>query len=315
MEGCVALIGAAVEVAVVETEIFAAETFENEHDDVLLLHRSGIGCGTVDGVEDGVDLGLVLKPVGQGEVVLPDRADEAEGRVEHNACLGRLVAIVVGVADGDGADVACPSATHPCDAEGHEDEDGQQTCAQMHAPVETGGVATGGVVAEPEQQDDGGGEEQEVPVMQELDADDFTDVSFVAELVEHGRSRAAQGEGEIDRVGDVGDEGQCVHHDKEQPTRAMPAAPLLQMQRKEHHQHPQDVGVENGRGVEAETSQKHLPTVAHREAVGIERVVLGHKDNTGNEVGHIGEQQADHDGQHGLERQFQFLFHRCFIEE
>ena len=113
---------------VVVPYVFAGEAFHDEYDHVASAADEGFELGrrSVDGREEGVHLvGCHVVRVGEG--VLADGTDNGEGGVEHDGCLLGRVDVLVGVADGDGASVACEATAHGEDGHG----DGHQQCQRL----------------------------------------------------------------------------------------------------------------------------------------------------------------------------------------
>ena len=78
----------------------------------------------MEGCIEGIHLG-VGHVVGDDEGFLADGADEGEGGVEYDGCFGRTVDVLVGVADGDGANGGGEASPHAADGEGNGDEEGE----------------------------------------------------------------------------------------------------------------------------------------------------------------------------------------------
>ena len=114
----VATVGAIVEVAVEFTDELLAERFENEDDDVLLVHGFGLHVPLLaERRIDGLEFLLVVKVVRVLVRVLADGAEEAERGVEHDGGFEGLGDILVGVAERDGADERSEAAAHAVDDE------------------------------------------------------------------------------------------------------------------------------------------------------------------------------------------------------
>ena len=139
-------------------------------------------------------------------------------------------------------------------------------------------------IEEPEGSDEGQAEEDEVPVVGEFGEEDAAEVAFVAELGEEGGGGAATGELGIDGVDEVEAEAEGVHHYEDPAAHGVPPGALLEVQGEEHEDYPEAVGVEDGRGVEAEAAGKKF---AHGELVpvdGEEVPVLEHEGHAGDHV-------------------------------
>ena len=88
-------------VGIIGTEVLLTETFEDDD------HNVGSGgidrCWRMEGGVKCVEL-IGGKVVGDGESRFAHGADKGEGGVEDYGSFSRLVDVLVGVADGDGAD-------------------------------------------------------------------------------------------------------------------------------------------------------------------------------------------------------------------
>ena len=164
----------------------------------------------MDGVEQRLELLLVLEIGDDLEVVLANGADEREGRVEHQSCLGGAVAVVVGVGDGDGPDVACPATPHACHAERGEGQQREGGGYGVGFPRELAVVECGRAVELPQAEAHGCCQQEEVPVAEGLVGKDAREVGFVLKLVEHGGRGAAQRVLEVDGIAEVDGERQHV---------------------------------------------------------------------------------------------------------
>ena len=110
-------------VGIIGTEVLLTETFENDDHDV---GSGGIGRSwRMEGGVEGIEL-IGGKVVGDGESRFAHGADKGEGGVEDYGSFSRLVDVLVGVADGDGADSRGGTATHADNRQGDvkEDEEG-----------------------------------------------------------------------------------------------------------------------------------------------------------------------------------------------
>ena len=118
-KGGEAAVGAGIQVAVVEAYVFAAEALDYEHHHVLGLQRSA----AVGGVERGVEAvhGVVVHVVRVGEGLFAGGAYHRERRVEHDGGLGGSVHILVGIADGDGADGGGEASAHGTNRERYQE--------------------------------------------------------------------------------------------------------------------------------------------------------------------------------------------------
>ena len=83
------------------------------------------GLRVVKGGVEGVEL-CGVEVFGVGEGGLAHGADEREGGVEHDGGFGRLVDVLVGVADGDGAYGCGGAAAHADDGQGQKGEEAQK---------------------------------------------------------------------------------------------------------------------------------------------------------------------------------------------
>ncbi len=105
---------------IIGTEVLLTETFEDDD------HNVGSGgidrCWRMEGGVKGVDL-IGGKVVGDGESRFTHGADKGEGGVEDYGSFSRLVDVLVGVADGDGADGRGGTATHADNRQGDVEED------------------------------------------------------------------------------------------------------------------------------------------------------------------------------------------------
>ena len=170
----------------------------------------------MEGGVEGVELcGVEVSGVGEGG--LAHGADEREGGVEHDGGFGRLVDVLVGVADGDGAYGCGGAAAHADDGQGQKGKEAQkgddETCRGIFGIVFAGAV--GVAVEVDERQDEGNAYEDKIPVVEEFDAEDAAQVAFVLEFGEEGPRGAAACVAGIDRVDKVDDKHEGIDHDEE----------------------------------------------------------------------------------------------------
>ena len=207
-EGRVAFVSAVLQGSVERADIFAAEALDDQYDHILLGHDYGVGRqvqGRIDGVELlGCEVGRHL------EVALADGSDEREGRVEHDADLGRPLAVGIGIRQRDGTHLAGPSAAHAGDAEGGENQKRQQHDRRVGQSAHAPGIEPRHAVEPPERDGHDDGQEHQIPVGNQFVADDGREVAFVGKLIEHGGRRAPHGEGKVDYVAQVDGQRQRV---------------------------------------------------------------------------------------------------------
>ena len=138
--------------------------------------------------------------------------------------------------------------------------------------------------------DNDDGEQYEIPVVEQLDKEDATQVVLARELAEHAGGGASEGVGEIGRVAQVDDERQTVDYDEEPFAEALVATRLLQIQGEEHQHDVEGVGVDDGRRVEGQTALEKPQQMAEREP-------LGEMAEVDQQVGHAGDEINQEDQQ------------------
>ena len=121
--------------------------------------------------------------------------------------------------------------------------------------------------------------------------EDASQIILVLKLLKDGGGGASHAITEIDTIAQV--QGQCqdVDDHKYPATHALIGGCLLLMQGKQHHQHPQGIGIENRRGVKRQSTTQNLQEMTPREAVGKEIPVLKKKGHAGYEINHIDQKQ------------------------
>ena len=249
----------------------------------------------MEGGVEGVELcGVEVSGVGKGG--LAHGADEREGGVEHDGGFGRLVDVLVGVADGDGAYGCGGAAAHADDGQGQKGEEAQkgddETCRGIFGIVFAGAV--GVAVEVDERQDEDNAYEDKIPVVEEFDAEDAAEVAFVLEFGEEGPRGAAACVAGIDRVDKVDDKHEGIDHDEEYlecQLVAFGSGPAAR-QRHEDEENVEQVGVEDGGGVEPQTARYEAAKRQLAPAGGVEVPELHHIHHTAEHVEQIDEQQV-----------------------
>ena len=102
-------------------------------------------------------------------------------------------------------------------------------------------------------------------MVQELNSNDTTQISFIAELTENSSCSTSACVFEIDRICQVHTNGQGIHDDKNIFSHFLPTSRFLQMQREKHHYHIQSIGVHNGRSIKQTTSLQYFPYIPGSE--------------------------------------------------
>ncbi len=247
----VATVGAIVEVAVEFTDELLAERFENEDDDVLLVHGFGLRAPPLSERRiDGFEFLLVVKVVRVLVRVLADGAEEAERGVEHDGGFEGLGDILVGVAERDGADERSEAAAHAVDDE----EDRRDKRNRITKVVREGGTrgnvggTRGGLSYGIAVEEHEGGNEDDacknhVPIVQSPVSDDATEVVVVLKLGEERHGGASAGELEVDGVAEVDDDRQGVDDDKNPLGDTLVGAVQSEAEGNEHEEEVEDVGV------------------------------------------------------------------------
>ena len=249
--GGVALILAVVEAGVEGADIFAPETLDDEHNDILLLHDAA--GGSVYGAVDGLEFFFAGEIVGHGEHVLADGAIEGEGGVEHEGSLYGAVDVLVGIGDGDGAHGRSEAATNACHHEGRYECEREEHRHVVMPPAETI-VAQRGVACQPvESPGDKGKQEDEVEVVQRLGEEDGAQILLVGKLREDGCRGAAHGEAEIAGIDEVDGQRHAVDDDEDPAAELLVGGPLLAVPGQQHQHDIGDIGDEDGGGVEDES--------------------------------------------------------------
>ena len=128
---------------------------------------------------------------------------------------------------------------------------------------------------------------------QGLSGKDAPEVALVLELLEDGGRRAPHGVTEIHRVAEVHRQAQGVDDDIHAAADGVPEARLLQVQREEHHHHPQGVGVEDGSRIENETALQQFKTVPPRQIAGKSIPILCQKSHSRHKIDDIGYGKID----------------------
>ena len=308
-KGGVAFVVPAVQVFVVGSDVFPSEALDDDDHYVFLFER-GVG-GVMDGVKDLCHFGFIGEVVGHLELIEAIGADEGKGCVEHDAGLGGAVTVVVGIGDGDGAHVTGPAASHASHTEGGIGEQGEEGGDGIGFPLQLSVVEAWRDVKSPHAIGQDGCQEEEIPVGKGFLTEDAAEVVFIAELMEYGDGGAAHGVLEVDGIAEVDDQGEGVDNDKHPAAQRVVGGVLLTTDGEEHHHHPENVGIEDGGGVEDDAATQQFEKMGMGEALGKESPVLEEEGQTGHKVDHVGDEKVAEDGHEGVEKLV--LFHcSCF---
>ena len=103
--------------------VFTSKALDNQ-DDNILLNQTRIPSNSrlMNRAIDCLKI-FFLKVVGHYKDIFADSAVEREGRVEHQSSLYRMVGILIGIADGDGAYSCGKTASDACHPKGNKDKE------------------------------------------------------------------------------------------------------------------------------------------------------------------------------------------------
>ena len=102
-EGRISLVIVTALTEVVErTDVFAAKTLDDDDDHIARDEGCSVGRIVLGG-EDGIEFFLCSEISGIDKRLLAQRANDREGRVEHDGGIGRTADVLIGVGDGNGA--------------------------------------------------------------------------------------------------------------------------------------------------------------------------------------------------------------------
>ena len=235
--------------------------------------------------------------VGNDEDGFADGAVEREGGVEHQCGVGRTAYILIGIADGDGTDCRRETATDAC-----HDKRGQRGQRQQHGQVvlpphqaaalqsRTDEKAPEGIGHDDRQQ-------HEVPMAHDLGPQHAPQVLLVGKLAEDGGRGASHGVLEVDGIGQVDGQCQCVDRHKHDAAELVPPMPLLAMPRQQHQHNEGNVGDEYGRGVEHKAARQQFAEAVGGKCRREVAVVLQEIGHTGYAIDDVGHQQVGNDRQ------------------
>ena len=122
--------------------------------------------------------------------------------------------------------------------------------------------------------------------------EDTAKVILILKLSKDCGSGSAHGIAEIDCIGQVDCQCQCIDAHKNPLAKPMVERSLLQVQWKHHHHNPQRVGIENGSGVEHQSASKHFQQMTKGEVIDIKTEVFKQEGHSGYEVYDIGQKQV-----------------------
>ena len=106
---------------------------------------------------------------------------------------------------------------------------------------------------------------------QKLFADNAAKIAFILEFPKHRCRRSSHGIPEIHGVHQVDSQRNAVDNDKQHLANTMIAGTFLQVQRKEHHNDVEGIGIKDGGGIEHQSSSEDVGGVS--QIVGILQIV------------------------------------------
>ena len=217
-----------------------------------------------------------------------DGADHREGGVQDERGIIGLDDKLIGGADLDGAVI--PETTTDARKDGIGcDEQGERLTDIITTARHR--LKTGHDIEKPEESHERDEEEHEVPVLDKLVAYDATQLLVAAELAEEGDGGATRSILEIDTVAKVHGESETVYYDEKPLADALPYGSLLRVERQEHEQYVEGIGIGDGGGVEVESAHEDAPPpiVTHKVLVG--GVVLEEERQSSRAINDIQQQQ------------------------
>ena len=226
-----------------------------------------------------------------GELV--DGADYREGGVEHNPGLYRVADIAVGIAHGDRPcgreECVAPHAEY---GHGYEKDQCHYLCDII--PFQRSDWGAGYTVTSPQQRHHGHKQYRQIPVRDYLGAHDAADIPLALELVEHRHRGAVLAELEEHRVREIHEQAHGVDDDIYPLCGEPIPLALLYMEREQVEQYHQRVCIEDGRGVELESSERYLPERFPRHPPREHLPVFGQEGQSAHLIAHIYPEQVDY---------------------
>ena len=227
---------------------------------------------------------------------LIDGANERKGGIQNEGGLRRLVHILVGVAQRDGAHSRGETATHAR----HTKRCKEAECERLHRVVAPGRspiVAVGMDIEAHQQRNQRYAQQDEIPVAQHLFAHNARDVPFMAELAEHRHRRAPTGVLEIDCITEVHHHREGIDEEEKSFGRSLPYRLPLPGEWQEHEQRIERIGVEDGGSVEKKCARPSLYLVQLRKVRSIGAPVFPQEHHTAEGVEEIHPRQIDEKSQ------------------
>ena len=311
--GSIALVPSVLQRLVQRTNVFPAETLHDEHHHVLLDHRNTV-AGGVNGTVHAFHLLSVGEILGHGEHILPDGTVEGEGGVQHQCCLHRTVHVLVGIRNGDGAYGSGEASSDACHCEGGDGTERQQHGHVVLPPTVAMSLQATLPIEPVEDVHHHGEDQDEVDMLEGLRQEDAAQVALVGELAEHGGRGAPHRIAEVDAVAEVDSQCRGIDHNVHPAAQLLIAVPFLPMPGQQHQHDIGDVGDEDGRCVEHESSGKHLRQVVEGETLFEVTIVDSQVDDSRQEIDHVRHQQVTAGGgQRGEQSEFSEVHCASFL--
>ena len=238
--------------------------------------------------KDRLEFLLAIEIFWHYEDVLADGAIERKRGVEHQGGIGGTLHVLTGIRDGDGTHSSRKATTYAAHGEHGHQRQREQGRQVITPPRQLPPLQSGRGIDAPQHPDHDDGEHHEIPVAEHLGEDDAAEVAFVLELTEHGGRGAPEGIGEIGSIGQVGDERETVHHDKQQSAHPVPPVPFLPVERQQHEYHVKAVGEQDGSRIEKPCPRQHLGGEPRGEVAPVVEQI----GQASCSIDHIGQQQV-----------------------
>ena len=236
-EGRISLVVIATLTEVVErADVFAAQTLDDDDNHIAWNKGRGVGRIVLGG-EDGIEFFLCSEISGIDERLLAQRANDREGRVEHDGGIGWTTDVLIGVGDGNGSHGCGEASAHTGHGESNHDEQSRSEGGVVVAETNRLGFilfAAGQDVQFihcPNEYDE---QQDKIPTVQNLGAHDVSQIAFVGEFAKDSGCGATSREREIDRIGKIGNDADAIEYQIDDAYHAMIACMLLQVDGQEH---------------------------------------------------------------------------------
>lgn len=234
----ISLVFAVFQPLVEAADILTAKALDDDDHHILLALHERIRRG-MDRRIDGIEL-LLRIVIRHYEYWLVDGTDDGERSIQYDGSLLRTVYILIGIADGDRANCRGETSTHTCYAERYKHRQTKKMNAIISQQslwlIRTGSLnwqlALWHAIKKPQAcyQDDAN--QHQIPMVENLNTKDSTQILLVSKLREHGNRGTARGVFKINTIHQIGYNADGIA-DYEHPLRhLLIPVPLLVMDRK-----------------------------------------------------------------------------------